>query len=173
MKKKKATNDAIGVAGFFRLKIMDHKDGEAKVVGDSGWCKNLVTNLGFQHFILEPMGQISGSSALSGAGNGWFALGTGAAPAVTDTSLAGELSDSAAMRFTMTAPTVVSSKTLQYLGTFASSIETATHAIANIGIFGASVTAAGSIFCGNTFAASTLQTNQSVNVTYQLKFATA
>jgi hypothetical protein len=159
---------SVNVAGFFRMKIMQHEtNGSAKVVGDSGWKKNLVTNLGFQHYMIEPMGAITGSSQVS-----YFALGTGAAPAVTDTSLANELTDATGCRFTMT-PSVVTSKTLQMVGTLNSNVVTANRTINNIGVFAVSSVTAGSILCGNTYATSQLQTNQSVNVTYQLRFATA
>ena len=161
-------NDKANVAGFFRMNIVEHdEDGSAKVVGDSGWKKNLVTNLGFQHFIIEPMGGIAGSSQVA-----YFALGTGTEPGATATSLDAELSDAAGCRFTMT-PSVVSSKTLQMVGTLASNIVTANRTIKNVGIFGVSTTGAGSMLAGNTYATSQLQTNQSVNVTYQLRFATA
>ena len=160
--------EAVRVAGFYRLKIKEHGDnGETKVVGDSGWVKNLVTNLGFQHYIVETAGGIAGSSQVS-----YFALGTGTAPAAADTSLIGELDDAAGCRFTMT-PSVVSSKTLQMVGTLNSNIVTANRTIQNVGVFAVSTTQAGSILCGNTYATSQLQTNQSVNVTYQLRFATA
>lgn len=160
--------EAINVAGFFRLKVKEHADdGKIKVVGDSGWCKNLVTNLGFQHYMIEPMGALTGSSQVS-----YFALGLGTAPGATATSLESELSDAAACRFTMT-PTVVSSKTLNMVGTLASNVITANRTIQNIGVFAVSSVTAGSILCGNTYATSQLQTNQSVNVTYQLRFATA
>lgn len=160
--------DTLKVRGFFRLNIVDHaEDGSTKVVSDSGWRKNLVTNLGFQHYIIETMGAISGSSVVS-----YFALGLGTAPGATGTSLESELTDAAGCRFTMT-PSVVSSKTLQMLGTLASNIVTANRTIQNVGVFAVSTTAAGSILCGNTYATSQLQTNQSVNVTYQLRFATA
>jgi hypothetical protein len=159
----------IKVKGFFKLNIIEHNQetGEAKVVGRSGWKKNLVTNLGFQHFLVETAGAISGSSQVS-----YFALGLGTAPAVTDTSLQSELTDAAGCRFTMT-PSVVSSKTLQMLGTLASNVITANRTIQNVGVFAVSTTSAGSMLCGNTYATSQLQTNQSVNVTYQLRFATA
>ncbi len=165
---KKLSNN-IKVSGFYRLNIIDHdqETGEKKIVGDSGWRKNLVTNLGFQHYIIESMAGLSGSSIVS-----YFALGLGTAPAVTDTSLQSELTDAAGCRFTMT-PSVVSSKTLQMLGTLASNIVTANRTIQNVGIFAVSTTSAGSILAGNTYATSQLQTNQSVNVTYQLRFATA
>lgn len=170
--------EAIKVGGFFRLNILDHgPDGKAKVVGDSGWCKNLVTNLGFQHFIVETMGGITGSSQVkSGTASespaGYFALGLGTAPGATATSLESELTDATNCRFTMT-PSVVSSKTLNMVGTLASNIITANRTISNIGVFGVSSVTAGSILCGNTYSSSQLQTNQSVNVTYQLRFATA
>jgi hypothetical protein len=172
---RKHNNSAIKVAGFFRLNVVNHNDdGTTKVVGDSGWCKNLVTNLGFQHYIVEAMGGITGSSQVSsGAAGGYFALGLGtAAPAVTDTSLTSELTDAAGCRFTMT-PSVVSSKTLQMVGTLASNVITANRTIGNIGIFATSAITAGSILCANTYTTSQLSNNQSVNVTYQLRFATA
>jgi hypothetical protein len=166
--KRSGSIEAVKVKGFYRLNIVDHaEDGTTKVVGDSGWCKNLVTNLGFQHYIIEPMAAIAGSSQVS-----YFALGTGTAPAATDTALLNELGDAAACRFTMT-PSVVSSKTLQMLGTLASNVITANRTINNVGVFAVSSTGLGSILCGNTYATSQLQTNQSVNVTYQLRFATA
>jgi len=59
------------------------------------------------------------------------------------------------------------------VGTLASSVIVANRTIQNIGVFAASAVTAGSILCGNTYATSQLQTNQSVNVTYQLRFATA
>jgi len=138
---------------------------DGKVVGDSGWKKNLITNLGYQNYIVGSLGAIAGSSQAS-----YFALGTGGAPVATDTSLAGELGDAAANRFTVT-PSAVSSKTLQLTGSLASNIITATHNISNIGIFAVSTTQAGTIFAGNTYASSQLQTNQQVNVTYQIRFS--
>lgn len=164
----KTPASGIIVKGFFRLNIIEHgENGEAKVVGDSGWRENLVTDLGFQHYIIETMAGLAGSSQVS-----YFALGTGTAPAAAATSLPNELGDAAANRFTMT-PSVVSSKTLQMVGTLNSNIITANRTIQNIGVFAVSTTQAGSILCGNTYATSQLQTNQSVNVTYQLRFATA
>jgi len=157
--------DSINVKGFFRLNIIDHKDGKKKVVGDSGWCKNTVTNLGFQHYIVESLGAIAGSSQVS-----YLALGTGTAPGATATNLPNELSDAANCRFTLT-PSVVSSKTLRMVGTLASNIITANRTINNIGIFAVSTTQAGSILSGQTYATSQLQTNQSVNCTYELQFS--
>ena len=42
----------IVLTGMSRIKIGERKDGKLKVVGDSGWCQNEVTNLGFAYFII-------------------------------------------------------------------------------------------------------------------------
>ena len=116
-----------------------------QVVGDSGWKRNQITNLGYQNYIVGSLGAIAGSSQVS-----YFALGTGGAPAASDTSLTGELTDAAGCRFTVT-PSAVSSKTLQLTGSLASNVITANRSISNIGIFAVSTTAAGTLFAGNTF----------------------
>lgn len=155
------TKDSVTAKGFFRLAI---KEGD-KVVTDSGWKANQITNLGFQNFIVGSLGAIANSSQV-----GYFALGTGGAPAAADTGLSGELTDASNLRFAVS-PSAVSSKTLQLTGSLASNIVTATHNISNVGIFAGSTTAAGTLFAGNTYASSQLNTNQSVNVTYQIRFS--
>lgn len=158
--------NSVKVKGFYKLAIVDHaEDGTTKIVGKTPWIRNTVVNLGFQDYIVGAVGAIAGSKQVS-----HFALGTGTAPGATATSLDGELTHAAANRFTMT-PSAVSSKTLQMVGTLASNIITATAAIQNIGVFNTSTTSAGTLLCGNTYTVSTLQTNQSVNVTYQLRFS--
>jgi hypothetical protein len=153
--------DHVTARGFFRLQLTE----DGKVVGDSGWKKNLITNLGYQNYIVGSLGAIAASSQVS-----YFALGTGGAPIATDTSLAGELTDAAGCRFTVT-PSAVSSKTLQMTGSLASNVITANRSISNVGIFAVSTTSAGTIFAGNTYTSSQLQTNQQVNVTYQIRFS--
>lgn len=163
MAKTKAPSlqDSVTAKGFYRLQLTEN----GKVVGDSGWRKNLITNLGYQNYIVGSLGAIAGSSQVS-----YFALGTGGAPVATDTALAGELTDAAGCRFTVT-PSAVSSKTLQLTGSLASNVITANRSISNVGIFAVSTTSAGTIFAGNTYTSSQLQTNQQVNVTYQIKFS--
>ena len=158
---KKKTSSAINVKGLFRLRINEG----GKVVGDSGWVENTVTNLGFQHYIVETVGAIAGSTQAS-----FLALGTGVAPGAAATNLPGELTDAANCRFTLS-PSVVSSKTLRMVGTLASNIITAARTINNIGIFAVSTTNAGSILAGQIYATSSLATNQSVNCTYELQFS--
>lgn len=159
--------DTLRIHGFYRLKIgKPDKDGRVvEVAGDSGYHPNTVVNLGFQHYLVESLGTISGSSFLS-----YAALGTGTAPAVTDTSLNGELTDAAGCRMAIT-PSVIASKTLQCAFTLNSNVITANRTLQNVGLFAVSTTAAGSMFAATTYATSQLQTNQAVNGTYQIRFS--
>lgn len=163
---KSTIKDTIIARGFFRLQLTEtDENGQQRVIGDSGWKRNQITNLGYQNFIVGSLGAIAASSQVS-----YFALGTGGAPAASDTSLSGELTDAAGLRFTVT-PSAVSSKTLQLTGSLASNVVTTTHNISNVGIFAVSTTAGGTLFAGNTYSSSLLNTNQNVNVTYQIRFS--
>lgn len=160
-----ATQDSVKVRGFFRINIVeDLPNGKKKIVGDSGWRKNLVVNLGFQDYILKSIAGASGSKTVS-----HMALGTGAAPAVTDTSLAGEIMSST-QRLTVST-SIISSKTLQFTAAFlsANSFLSATANLSNVGLYNTSST--GTLLCGNSYTSSACATNQSVNVTYQVRFS--
>lgn len=161
------TKDDVRAGGFFRIKIgePDANGRVIRVAGDSGFRKNTIPNLGHQFFLVQALGAIAGSSQL-----GFAALGTGTAPAQADTALLGELTDAANCRCAIT-PSVVASDTLQCAFTLNSNITTANHTIQNVGLFAASTTAAGTLFAGNTYATSQLQTNQAVNGTYQIRFS--
>ena len=150
--------DGIRLHGFFRVQI----DDDGKIVGDSGWQKNTVVNLGFNQYLVSALGSLANSSYI-----GFASLGTGGAPAAADTSLAGEQS----VRAAVTAATSSTSKTLRLTATFASSASfvTATKNISNVGLFASS--AAGTLFAGNTYASSSCATNQAVNITYDLSFS--
>ncbi len=155
--------DKAGAYGFFRVQIEDGPTG--KIVGDSGWKKNMITNLGFQHYIVELMVGTTGSSRVTHA-----ALGSGTAPGAAATSLAGEHE----VRQTISSE-VSNSKTVRFTGTFASGISFVTNpaTINNIGLFATVTKGVGSIFCGQTYASSQIQSNQNVNITYEIQFATA
>jgi len=155
----KKTKDSVKVQGMFRVNITE----DGKVVGDSGWRKNQITNLGFNQYLVGSLGNISGKSVTHAA------LGTGGAPAASDTTLAGEQS----VRAALTVATSSSSKTLRNTATFSSanSFVTASKNISNIGLFNTSTAATGTLFAGNTYASSTVATNQDVNITYDIIFA--
>ena len=145
------------VKGFARMQITDPKSG--KIVGDSGWRKNTVVNLGFADYIVGSIGAIAGSKQVS-----HMAIGTGTAPGVADTALAGETG----VRVT-TANSAISSKTLQATAQFAGSDMGSTCTIQNVALVNTS--AAGTILAGTTYATSQWASNQNVNATYQLRFS--
>lgn len=164
-KTKVTAKEGIRVRGFFRIQISrPNAKGMEEVIGDSGFQENQVVNLGFQDYLCKTLGGMSGSKTIS-----HVALGTGGAPASTDTSLAGEIMSST-QRLTVS-PSTIASKTLQLTAAFASSNSflTAAANLSNIGLFNTST--AGTLFAGNTFTSSACATNQNVNVTYQIRFS--
>jgi hypothetical protein len=151
--------EGIKVKGFFRVAIVDP---DGKFVGDSGYHENVVTNLGFNQYLVSALGSIAGSKYISHA-----ALGSGTAPATDATALPNEVGT----RQAVTAATTTGSKTLYLTASFASGWHTsaAAYNIANVGLFNSS--ASGTIFAGNTFASSSCASNQAVAVTYQVVFS--
>jgi hypothetical protein len=164
-KTRNVANDGIKVKGFFRLNIVEDKNGQSKVVGDSGWIQNQVVNLGFQDYLCKTLAGGSGSKFID-----HLALGTGGAPAATDTSLAGEIMSSTQRGTVSTS--VISSKTIQFTAAFNSSDSflTATSNLSNVALINTTATN-GTIFSGAAYTSSACATNQSVNVTYQIRFA--
>jgi len=145
------------VKGMFRVQITE----KGKIVGDSGWLANQVTNLGFKQYLCDSLGNASGKYISH------MALGTGGVPNATDTALANEVQKRAAV----TAASSSSSKTERFTATFASSdsFVTATQNISNIGLFNTST--GGTLFAGNTYSSSSVATNQNVNATYDIIFS--
>lgn len=150
--------ESIGIRGFFRVQITEGNE----VVGDSGWQKNQITNLGFNQYLVQALAAIAGSKQVS-----HVAIGSGTVPGAADTSLAGEVE----LRAAVTAATSSNSKTVRFTATFASSdsFVTNTQNISNIGLFNSSNN--GTLFAGNTYASSSCATNQNVNVTYDVIFS--
>lgn len=154
--------DEVKVRGFSRIQI---KNQDGSLAGDSGWLKNRITDTGFQHYIVELMVGTTGSSRVT-----YAALGKGTEPGTTGTSLQSEH---------VVRETVVlaesNSKTVRYTATFGSGIGFVTDAqtLRNVGLFATSEASAGSILCGNTFATSSVDVNQNVNMTYEIQFATS
>ncbi len=149
------------VKGFFRLNIEEG----GKIIGDSGWVENQITNLGYLNYLVKLIGNSSGSVQV-----GFVALGTGGAPGATATTLPGEIMSST-QRKSVTFGTV-NSTTAQFTATFASSDSflSASSDLSNIGLFAATTTN-DTLFAGNTYASSSCGTNQNVNVTYQIRFS--
>lgn len=165
----KTTKDATKIKGMFHVQIEE----DGKIVGDSGWHENLITNLGFNLYLVQQLG-----TSLTGSKISHAALGTGGAPIAADTTLAGEVSTNGSgsvVRAGVTAATSSGSKTLRNTATFSSanSFVTASANISNIGLFGVSgpTTASGTLFAGNTYTSSAVATNQNINITYDIIFA--
>ena len=166
----KRSKDSVTIRGMFRLQIEDGPTG--KIVGDSGWKENVITNLGFNNIINQLGTSLTGSKIMAAA------LGTGAAPAVTDTVLAGEVLATGAnsvIRPALTSATSSTSKTLRNTATFSSanSFASASYNISNIGLWSTTgpVSTSGTLLSGNTYTSSALATNQNVNITYDWIFA--
>jgi len=165
--RKNRIRSEVKIRGMFRLAINTHdpKTGAVIESTDSGWVNNQITNAGYDNYLSRVIGALAGSSLAS-----YAALGTGTAPASSGTALPNELQDAAACRCTLSTSTT-GSKTVQFTFNLASNIITAARTINNVGLFAVSTTGAGSIFAGNTYATSSLATNQSVNGSYQIQFA--
>jgi len=163
MKKAKKQQDGIKIKGMFRV----HIEEDGKIVGDSGWKTNQVTNLGFNYNLCALLGASSTSRQIT-----HMALGFGTGPAATATSA---LQSEAASRVAVTVASSTGSKTLRCTATFNSSINfiAAASTLQNIGLFNdlASSATTNQIFAGNTYATSAIATNQSVNCTYDIIFA--
>jgi hypothetical protein len=166
----KTTKETGKLAGFYRVQVLS----DGKVEGDSGWHQNTITNVGVTNYLLNYLGAGTGIYVQ------YMGLGTGGAPAVTDTALAGEITDQFASAGTNSraavSTSIVSSRTIQFTAAFnsANSFATASHNISNVGLVNTYLTSAatlGTIFAGNTFASSSVATNQSVQVTYQIRLS--
>ncbi len=156
--------DTVGLKGCFRLRIRE----DGKIVGDSGWMKNLVTNDGVDKFFARCFAGSTGSLQIS-----HLSIGTGGTPASDATGLTGETVDASlraavALAFTQRAAST-GTATMQFAATLASSDSflTAAANISNIGLFN-SITN-GTLMAGNTYTSSALATNQNVEMSYQIR----
>jgi len=158
----KAVHEEVKLEGFFRVNIVNP---DGSIAGDSGWCKNRAPDQGIRDYLCYAIMANGGSKVIS-----HIALGTGTEPGTGATALEGEVE----VRKTVTT-SLVASKTAQFTAQFASvdAFVTTTMTIKNIGLFDTSTQAGGIIMAGNTYATSTVATNQAVNATYQIRFSTS
>ena len=155
----KITKEPVKMRGFFRLQITEDKNGKSMIVGDSGWKENQVVNLGIQDYLIDWLvGDTDNGKSIT-----HIYLGTGGAPASNATALEGEIVDATDSRKAVST-SIISSRTAQFTAAFASSdsFVTASKNIANIGLINTLTTAIGTLFAGNTYASSSLATNQNV-----------
>jgi len=176
MANKKFPASKSKIQGFSRVAIAQNGD----IVGDSGWTgPNTITQAGFQFFLAQLLVATTGSSQVTAA-----ALGTGTAPAWDGTALPNEITADGAggtQRCTLITRTFAgsagSTTTARLYGTFNSTqsflgtASSAAQTIKNIGLFAGSAVTAGTIFAGNTYATSSVGTNQDVYWTYDIRFS--
>ena len=157
--------DSLKARGFWRLQIEE----DGNIVGDSGWHKNIVTTGGFQNIC-----NLIGTS-LTGSQWSHANVGTNGTPASNATALPSEVVGTSAtvQRAGVTASTQSGSKTLRFVATLSSSnsFVTQSETINNVGLFAHSTT--DNLQAGVSYTASSVATNQNVNITYDLVFETA
>jgi len=160
--KPKPKGEGIKIHGFYRVNLEEN----GKIVGDSGWQENTIVNEGFDDFLCRLLAGTTDSKQIS-----FISLGTGTAPNVTHDTLDGEITntDSSHTRKGITV-TVSDSKTLELRATFlsANSHISAVQSLRNIGLHNSSNSA--SMFAGSTYATSSVNTNQNINVSYDIEF---
>jgi hypothetical protein len=156
----------VTLKGFARVKVAE----DGKIVGDSGWVQNLITDYGLDDCIGQ--GIVGGGTVVSA-----IALGTGSAPASNDGTavLDGEVmgTGAGAVRQAHTGGVVSASDgvTLQFLASFSSADRNSSFDISNIGLY--SNTSGTGLMAGTTYASSNIETNQDVYASYNWEFATA
>lgn len=166
MKKISTDEAAIKIKGFFRLQITEDQEGKpAKIVGDSGWRENSLTNEGFDDYLCRLIAAQASSKQI-----GYIALGTGTAPNATHATLNGELGGSTKRKAVTVS--VSNSKTVRFTATFGStdSFLAGQSTLQNIGLYDNNATN-GAMFAGSTYPTSTCDSNQNVNVTYDIQFS--
>lgn len=153
------SNSGIVIKGFLRVQLLDKKTG--KIIGDSGYVQNKATNEGLTNFARFIAAQ-AGSYVV-----GYAAIGTQtAAVNVTQTDVIGRENAFKAVNVS-TSGTCTATFTCSYDGSNNS-------AAINVGAAGLFKTdSAGSMVACQTFTTSNFSTNQNMNLTYQLRFATS
>lgn len=166
MAKKKETGQAIRLGGFSRVQLKE----DGKIVGDSGWVgPNMITNTGIQNFILGLIGAQANSSQVGG-----IAVGTGGYPASDATAIPNEYGGTAKRKSVAYATTQRTNSsgtaTLQFSASWDSTDNAGVSTINNVGLYNVT-NAAGNLFCGNTYTASSWSTNQQLYATYQIQLS--
>ena len=157
MVKKSGTKSKLVVRGFIRGQLVEN----GRVVGDSGWVQNKLTNDGLTD-LARLAGAVAGSYAV-----GYAQLGTQTdAVDMSQTDLSGGVNSFIALNLATSGTC-----TLTCTASFSSSDLAASCEVGAAGLF--KTNSAGSMFAMQTFATSAWATNQDFNLTYQIRFATA
>jgi hypothetical protein len=158
MSRRKKNIETLAIKGFTRLQIVNKKD--KRIVGDTGWLRNQITNYGLNSCIVALPIKCAGSIQATG-----IMLGSGTGVASSGTNLESGNTDYWA---SFLQSTVVDSLTARATVSFDGTLGAAT--LQEIGIFGAST---GTVIAAKSFASSALTTDQSVNCSYELRYSTS
>lgn len=147
------------VKGFFRAQIVDKKS--RKIIGDSGWRENTVTNLGLDDMCA---GCAIGASGSKQAKSMVLATQTDDVN-VTQASLLGTIDSLQTL-----SPSIVVTGTARATCSFDGADHAGTETIGALGLMATNVGNA-SLLAGQTFATSQFTSEQDVNATYELQFS--
>lgn len=153
--------ESVHVRGFCRVQagVRDKRTKRLRIVGDSGWIKNTITNDGRNSYIAATVGAVAGSKLVS-----HLQLATqSTAVDATQTSLLGETR----VRKALTASTLATG-TLRMTASWSSSDNTAAVTIGSIGVYNTS--SAGTLGSGQTYTTSQWNSNQDLSSTYEWRF---
>jgi len=167
--KSEGPGTVMGISGFYRVNIVDP---DGRVRGDSGYKKNVISNLGLANYIAYAFASSGGSTAITPKYMHLGSLQSTQASSLVNVTGAFPLSAAASISSTQhtTRASQSSGHTVRFLATFVSNtIATDTITIAAIGLF--HTTNATSAMCAGTFASSTLGSAQAINCTYDLVFS--
>jgi len=159
--KEKFPSSGIGLHGFYQVQIVDQETGE--IVGDSGRKHNLITSGGLTNYLTYVFAGNTASSVI-----GMAALGSGSLVATSATVLPSAFDTSLHMTVAKTfylRSLSSAGDTARYTASWVSGTSTAQ--ISNVGLY---ATTGVQIFCGGTFASSSVASNQAINLSYDVVF---
>ena len=149
------SHSEVTIKGFTRVQIKDKKT--RKIVGDSGWHQNVITDYGYESCIVaSPIGAGSVQAAV-------LMLGSGGVPTSTTDAIPNSNSKYIS---SFAQSSVIGSSTARMTVSFDGTLAAAT--LSNIGVY---ATSNGSLIAGNSYASSALATDQDVNCTYEFRYA--
>lgn len=152
---RRAPAEALKVRGFVRLQLVN-RDGSIAV---DKTIRNAITANGFQHYIAGTLGAIAGSKQIS---HMQVATQT-AAPTSSQTSASGEFEARKG-----TTNTFTGNGTMQATAQYATN-EATQSTLGAVALYNTS--SGGTAACVATFATSNKTTDQTLNITYQIRFS--
>lgn len=144
------------IKGFLRGQIVDKKS--KKICGDTGWIENRATNDGLINYANAVLGTDSLYLRYGALGTQTDAVNQ------TQTDLLGRFNSFQALD-TSSSGVCTATFTCSFEGTNGAGVD-----VGAAGLF--QTNSAGSMYHAQTFASSSMSTNQDFNLTYQVRFAT-